>query len=141
MQFRKTGLFGLAISLLTSTSLYANNTADVAFLWDPTPGAAAYQLEEYTPSSTGFEPVYVGAETTATLTARAFGDYRYRVIGCIEDDSVPVQLLCNEAVANYSVELPVTLNNKAATRRVIYLHTDLLGSVSSETNEQGALNQ
>lgn len=141
MQFRKTGLFGLAISLLTSTSLYANNTKDVVFSWGPTPGAVAYQLEEFKPGAAGFESVFVGAETTATLTARAFGDYRYRVIGCVEDDSVPVQLLCNEAVANYSVELPVTLSNKAAIRRVIYLHTDLLGSVSAETNEQGALNQ
>jgi len=131
----------LAVSpVFISPYTHASTTKDVTVSWGAVTHAFAYQLEELGPGASSFSTVYQGTDTTVVL-ARALGEYRYRVMGCIQDPSDASLPACSADYAHYSEEAYLNLQNAAATRRVIFLHTDLLGSVAAETNEQGASNQ
>lgn len=113
-------------------------SASVTLVWNGISQADGYQLEEMAPGATQFTTVNIGTETQVTLNDRAYGEYRYRVIGCL---TIPPasSLTCNEQVARYSDELVAELNAPYLERRVIFLHTDVLGSPAAETDVDGNL--
>ena len=141
---------GLSLSLIASLSFFSacfslssaasenTQTAQVTLVWNGIPQAHGYQLEEMAPGATVFTPVNVGTETLVTLSDRAYGEYRYRVIGCL---AIPpaTTLTCTEQFARYSDELVTQINAPQLERRVIFLHTDVLGSPAAETDVDGNL--
>lgn len=140
MLFSKFGYVGILGSLLTISFAQAEELYTVTLNWGVIEYADSYQLEEYKPNGNNFEIVYVGSGNQIILNDRPIGDYRYRVIGCIYLDGDPAQTACSSDYAFYSEEALFTISEKMP-RRIIYLHTDILGSVAAETNEQGELNQ
>jgi len=131
----------VAFSLFFSSSSAASEnaqTAQVTLVWNGIPQAHGYQLEEMAPGATVFTPVNVGTETLVTLSERSYGEYRYRVIGCL---AIPpaTTLTCTEQFARYSDELVTQINAPQLERRVIFLHTDVLGSPAAETDVDGNL--
>ena len=111
-------------------------TATVTLNWQGIAQADGYQLEEKAPGATHFTAVNIGAQTSVTLSGRAYGEYRYRVIGCL---AIPpsTSLTCSEQIARYSDELVTQLNAPQLERRVIFLHTDALGSPAAQTDIDG----
>ena len=112
------------------------NTATVTLNWQGIAQADGYQLEEKAPGASHFTAVNIGAQTSVTLSGRAYGEYRYRVIGCL---AIPpsTSLTCSEQIARYSDELVTQLNAPQLERRVIFLHTDALGSPAAQTDIDG----
>ena len=141
MLFKKTVRLAIALLSIVSSSVFAEELFSVTVTWGVIPQADAYQLEELRPGAPDFEIVYVGADHQTVLIDRGVGEYRYRMIGCIYLDGDPLQPACLPEYAQYTAEIPNIISGKASTRRVIFIHTDLLGSPSAETNEQGELNQ
>jgi len=141
---------GLSLSMIASLSFFSacfslnsaasenTQTAQVTLVWNGIPQAHGYQLEEMAPGTTVFTPVNVGTETLVTLSDRSYGEYRYRVIGCL---AIPpaTTLTCTEQFARYSDELVTQINAPQLERRVIFLHTDVLGSPAAETDVDGNL--
>ena len=111
-------------------------TTTVTLNWQGIAQADGYQLEEKAPGASHFTAVNIGAQTSVTLSGRAYGEYRYRVIGCL---AIPpsTSLTCSEQIARYSDELVTQLNAPQLERRVIFLHTDALGSPAAQTDIDG----
>jgi hypothetical protein len=129
-------------ALLLGSCVFASTTfagtSDVTLTWDNVEHADRYRLEQRLSSSSTWEVKYENAANSASLTGIADGSYVYRVIGCVINPAAPNTPLCEE-VADYSAHYPLTfpLPNDSTQRRVIFIHTDLLGSPAAETDEQG----
>jgi hypothetical protein len=126
----------LGAGIFFSSASFAQETHSVTLQWDAVEHADSYRLEEKVDGSSWDSAIVTDtSDTSATLTERAEGDYVYRVIGCVTH---PLDgLLCSEDIATYSVDYPVTLSAGDNVRRVIFIHTDLLGSPAAETNKDG----
>lgn len=132
-----------ALGCLLSTAAQANaaeDTLSVTLHWDAVAYADGYRLQEQSPNGQ-FETVFEGAATRVDLEERLPGDYQYRIVSCL---NVPEQPQSNCELGNYSAPVTVTLAHgpDLSQRRVVFIHTDLLGSPASETDIEGnPLNQ
>lgn len=99
--------------------------------WATSAGASFYILESSGVGGRWF-PIYEGNETIypAALTA---GSFAFRVKACASSSVCSTEKVSN--VVNIS---GCQLNYN---RRVVFMHTDLLGSPAAETNEQGNENE
>lgn len=126
--------------LLCTVSFNAKaSTIDVTISWEDVLYADQYKLLEKKPDSTTFEAVYLGSDLTVTLEGRGAGEHTYRLYSCVEQQTESgTNVLC-EDVSEFA-EATANLG-ESQKRRVIFIHTDLLGSPASETNAAGGLNQ
>lgn len=111
-------------------------TTDVTVAWSSVDHAQRYKLLEKKPGETSFTQVYLNSATKAELGPRDKGIYTYQLYSCIDKPLVneEVQILCEEIseVTEKTVDI-----GKNLERRVIFIHTDLLGSPAAETDEAG----
>lgn len=137
-------LLGAGI-LFSSASFAQEATHSVTLQWGAVEHADSYRLEERLDGESTWTQLSPDTDATVTqdsatgitLSERVAGDYVYRVIGCVTH---PVDgPLCSENIATYSVDYPVTLSAGDNVRRVIFIHTDLLGSPAAETDAQGEI--
>lgn len=124
----------LSAVILTATTSLPGLAADFTLIWEPVTGASHYQVQE---KLNGVWGTVVGApatqtSTTFTVSGRNSGTFTFRVGGCVEEPGVTIH--CGEQVAVYSNELTVDASQTGPERRVIFIHTDLLGNPAAESN-------
>ena len=101
--------------------------------WSSVANATGYILEQ-SKSSAAYVEVFRGAETVYGVLADA-GQYKFRVKACNNNYSS-----CGTYIET-SAATTVSGSSPSASRRVVFLHTDLLGSPSAESNENGRENE
>ncbi len=122
------------VTSLSVTGLAASPTdvrlgRQVTLSWNAHNSSVIYYLvEEAKPNPDGsagsvWEPLIDStSDSQASTTPSTLGTHKYRVTACI------ASTMCGEPA-----EVSITVNNK----RVVFIHTDLLGSPAAETNENG----
>lgn len=125
------GTAAVAVTLLSSTSIAAsNNPVEFNLAWNPVAGATHYQLEERDASGKWKSVSANPLVATSFKLSKSEGMYTYRVGGCVQEPNVKIH--CGEGVAYYSNSLSV--DTKKLVKRVVFIHTDLLGSPVAETS-------
>lgn len=133
-QLSDTETFIVTVNLSPPSALIAPaNDIDGHFpvKWEPSVGASYYVLEQR--ESTGqWIQVYEGSELIypAALTN---GSFTFQVKACA------VSSMCS--AYKVSNVISVSGSQVKTNRRVVFVHTDLLGSPAAETNEQGNENE
>ncbi|MCV2886510.1 hypothetical protein OE749_17575 [Aestuariibacter sp. AA17] len=120
------------VLLLIVSNASLASTKPLTFQWTEIDFADAYRLEYSKDNGNSWNHLPLTQATTLAVESTEKGDV-FRVIACI---NVPpsMQTQCEE-VAQYSDEYTVThLSNE---RRVIFMHTDLLGSPVAMSDEFG----
>lgn len=120
-----------APAVLTSPS--NTNGWSVPLSWTLVAGAS-YVVEEQKNSTGAWTAGYTGSATSITLvvnTDHSYGAYYFRVKACIGVECSGYTYSGQTMVINQAPD--------SSSRRVIYVHTDLLGSPSAETNAAGNL--
>ncbi len=118
--------------MLSLAGFKAQALESVTVRWDSIEGAVAYRLEERIGDGE-----FVEVTTDATVLRsfdREIDVYAYRVIACVNGPTG--EQACDEEYASYSDIVELDLANPV-TRRVIFIHTDALGSPVAETDEGG----
>ena len=132
--FYKIPVPGIPTSINTNTP---DSTGTITVSWGAASGTIHnYQLEESRNGGT-YTHVYTGTLRTATLTSRIQGSsYRYRVRASAGSHGL-------YQYSDWRVAAPVNvpIAPPPPGSRVIYIHTDLLGSPVAESNEAGELEQ
>jgi hypothetical protein len=127
----------LGAGVLFSSVSFAENTYSATLQWDEDLKATHYQVQEEINGTWENVPETPASGNTYEVPARVEGTYKFRVGGCVEEPNVKVH--CGGAVAvwseGYALTLP--LSDISTQRRVIFIHTDLLGSPAAETDEDG----
>lgn len=104
--------------------------------WGSAAGAQQYVFEQRKDGGS-WVSVYTGEEVIYGATVDP-GTYTYRVKACGTDASTN-NVVCGDYRTSGSVNVSGSIVN--TNRRVIFVHSDLLGSPSAETNEQGNENE
>ncbi|TQV65649.1 hypothetical protein FKG94_28400 [Exilibacterium tricleocarpae] len=125
---------GIPASINTNTP---DSTGRIVVSWGaPGGNIHDYQLEE-SRNGGAYANVYTGTSRTKTLTNRNQGStYRYRVRASAGSHGI---YKYGGWRTSSSVSVPTA--PPAVGSRVIYIHTDLLGSPVAESNEQGEIEQ
>ncbi|WP_146027196.1 hypothetical protein [Bowmanella denitrificans] len=105
---------------------------DFTLVWDAVTGASHYRVEEKINGS--WQVLTPQTALSITFSNRATGKYRFRVGGCVQEPGA--NLHCGSSVAIYSNEVEVDTSKGSGERRVIFVHTDLLGNPAAETQEK-----
>jgi hypothetical protein len=119
-------------SMLFCASSFAG-TSDITLTWDVVDDATHYQIEREVDSAWVIQTEQPISTNQITLVDLESGEQKFRVSGCVEELGVTIH--CGVAVADYAEE-SFTIGD-FLQRRVIFIHTDLLGSPAAETDEQG----
>lgn len=131
MRARKSCLFLTVLCALATPNLAS--AGKLTLTWDSVSSASHYQVEMQVDGAWEVQtedPIALTEFETEELEPDA---YTFRVSGCIEEPSVTIH--CGDAIANYA-EGTFTLAD-STQRRVIFIHTDLLGSPAAETDKNG----
>ncbi|WP_102796425.1 hypothetical protein [Bowmanella denitrificans] len=115
------------------TATFPVLSADFTLVWEPVTGASHYKVQEKvngTWQDASSSAPYQTALSFA-VKGRNTGKFTFRVGGCVQEPGVAVH--CGEQVAVYSNELTVDASKNTGERRVIFVHTDLLGNPAAET--------
>lgn len=133
-QLSDTETFIVTVNLSPPSALVAPaNDIDGHFpvKWEPSDGASYYVLEQRESAGQWIQ-VYEGSELIypAALTT---GSFMFQVKACA------ISSMCSaHKVSNV---ISVSGSQVKTNRRVVFVHTDLLGSPAAETNEQGNENE
>jgi len=112
----------------TPTSNSYANTGTYTISWNVPSGVTSYTLEERK-NNTGSWTVFAGFTTNSKgFTCQSNGAYDYRVKACNSAGCSSFSAISTDVVVS---------NNSC--RRIRFIHTDLLGSPVSETDEQGSV--
>ncbi|WP_153810924.1 fibronectin type III domain-containing protein [Paraglaciecola arctica] len=118
----------LAGSMLFSSLSFAG-TSDITLTWDVVSHATHYQIEKDVDGAWVIQTDQPISGNQITINDLESGEQKFRVSGCVEELDVAIH--CGDAVADYA-EGTFTLQD-FLQRRVIFIHTDLLGSPAAET--------
>lgn len=133
----------LAGVILSHTSLAvtaeALRTKDITFTWEAVTGASHYQMQENINGQwTNVKSPVSGTEMVMASVQE--GMHKFRVGSCIEEIAGTIHC---ESAGLFSQELHFDpfADDTINKRRVIFIHTDLLGSPAAETDSNGEVLQ
>ncbi len=114
-------------------------TVDVTVQWEAVEFAHGYKLFELKPGDSEPVEVYQDDQTRVTLSDRTTGEYIYQLYSCLNVPTgvgTETEVQCEEVSEMTEETFEIGGNLK---RRVIFIHTDLLGSPAAESDEAGVV--
>ena len=97
--------------------------------WSAVVEADVYQLEQSVDAGLTWQLLETSTVLFKEFNNAAPGDYTYRVSAC----------RVNQDCGLPSIETSISVQPQNKTRKIIFIHTDLLGSPVAETNEKGVI--